>query len=231
MDAAEILSRCRQGAVVPVDKPAGMTSFDVIRRLRRITGVRKIGHAGTLDPMATGLLLCCFGSATRQAGALTGLSKEYSGTMRLGGETDSCDADTAVTKTLPWEHVRDEELSSCCRLFTGEIEQIPPIFSAIKVKGERLYKKARRGETVDIPARRVFIEELRVTGRRGPDVDFQVRCSKGTYVRSLARDLGRRLGCGAHLVALRRLAIGDWSVKDAVGLDELAEAASEKGKT
>ncbi len=211
-------------AVLLVDKPPGWTSFDVIRRLRRLLGVRKIGHAGTLDPMATGLLICLVGRATKLMESFMGMPKEYTGVLRLGEVTPSYDADTGVTERRPWAHLTDADLDAARRALEGEIEQRPPLYSAVKVGGERLYKKARRGETMETPPRRVRIDAFELSGREGADVSFVVRCSKGTYVRSLAHDFGAALGTGAHLVALRRTAIGPYRVEQAWTLDALGAA-------
>ncbi|MEL7362885.1 MAG: tRNA pseudouridine(55) synthase TruB [Bacteroidota bacterium] len=221
------------GYALPVDKPPGLTSFGVIRRLRRFLGVKKIGHAGTLDPMATGLLICLVGRpATREQDRFMGLPKEYSGTLRLGETTASYDAETAVEARTPLARPPDEgELEAARRQFLGEIEQVPPVYSAIKQGGERLYKKARRGESVEVKARRVTVTAFdlgvpRQVSADTFDLDFEVACSKGTYIRSLAHDLGQVLGVGAHLVALRREAIGPHRVAEAWTLDAL-QAATE----
>jgi tRNA pseudouridine55 synthase len=211
-------------AVLLVDKPAGWSSFDVIRKLRRLLGVRKIGHAGTLDPMATGLLICLVGRATKRMEHFMGLPKAYTGTLRLGEVTPSYDAETDVTERHAWSHVGDAALEDARRLFLGEIEQVPPMYSAVKVGGERLYKKARRGEAVSRPPRRVRVDAFTLTGRAGADVSFVLRCSKGTYVRSLAHDFGQALGVGAHLVALRRTEIGPYAAAAAWTIQQLEEA-------
>lgn len=211
-------------AVLLVDKPPGWSSFDVIRRLRRLLTVRKIGHAGTLDPMATGLLICLVGRATKLQDTFMGLGKTYTGTLRLGEITPSYDAETDVVERQAWQHLTDDDLDAARQAFLGQIEQRPPMYSAVKVGGERLYKKARRGETIERPPRTVTLEEFSILRRDGADVDFRVRCSKGTYIRSLAHDFGATLGVGAHLTALRRTAIGPHRVEDAWTLDALAEA-------
>lgn len=207
-----------------IDKPRGWSSFDVIRKLRRLTRVRKIGHAGTLDPMATGLLICLFGRATKQMTTFMGLEKEYEGTLRLGQVTPSYDAETPVSEEHPWDHVTDEDLEQVRRGFLGTITQVPPMYSAVKVDGERLYRKARRGETVARPPRQIHIHAFELTGREGADVSFRVRCSKGTYIRTLAHDVGAQLGVGAHLVTLRRTRIGPYGVERAWTLEALAQA-------
>ena len=213
-------------AAVLVDKPPGMTSFGVVKKVRWALGVKKVGHAGTLDPMATGLLIVLVGrGATRQQDRFMGLPKVYTGTVRLGQTTPSYDADTPVEAETDASGVTDAEVDAALAPLTGEILQRPPVYSAIKRGGERLYKKARRGETVEIEPRPTTVTEFVVTERRGCDLDVRVACSKGTYVRSLAHDLGAALGVGGHLVALRREAIGPFSVGEAFALDALVEAA------
>lgn len=211
-------------AALLIDKPKGWSSFDVIRRLRPLLGVRKIGHAGTLDPMATGLLICLLGRATKQMEAFMGLPKQYAGTLRLGETTPSYDAETPVEAVRPWEHLTDADLEAARQAFVGLIAQRPPLYSAVKVGGERLYKKARRGELAERPVRQVEVTRFALTARRGPEVDFEVDCSKGTYIRSMAHDFGEALGVGAHLVALRRVAIGPHRVGAAWTMEALAEA-------
>ncbi len=218
------LPRSFDGAVLLVDKPGQGSSFDVIRKLRRLLPVRKIGHAGTLDPMATGLLICLVGRATKRMEAFMGLPKTYEGTLRLGETTPSYDAETDVAERRAWRHLTDADLEAARRRFVGEVTQQPPMYSAVKVGGERLYRKARRGEVTERPLRRVRIDEFALTGREGADVTFRVRCSKGTYIRSLAHDFGQVLGVGAHLTALRRTAIGPYAVQDAWTLEGLEQA-------
>lgn len=220
--AADPLPEPGQPAVLLVDKPAGLTSFDVIRRLRPALGQKRIGHAGTLDPMATGLLIVLVGrEATRQQERFMALPKTYTGTLRLGETTASLDAETPVEQRRDASGISDEDLERVRASFLGEIEQIPPMYSAVKVGGERLYRAARRGEEVERRPRPVTIHRLEWSGRRGPDVDFLVACSKGTYVRTLAHDVGEALGVGAHLVALRRTGIGPFRVEEAWGLEAL----------
>ena len=211
-----------EGYVLPVDKPQGITSFDIIRRLRRILGVRKIGHAGTLDPMATGLVICLVESATKWADHFQLLPKCYTGTFRLGETTPSLDADTPVEARVSTGHLVPQDVEEAAARFVGEIEQIPPMYSAVKVEGQRLYKKARQGVTVERQPRPVTIYWLDVDATALPDVTFTVACSKGTYVRTLAADIGAALGVGAHLTALRRLGIGDVQAAQAWTLDALA---------
>ena len=199
-------------AVLLMDKPKGWSSFDVIRKLRGLTRMRKIGHAGTLDPMATGLLICLTGRATKQMETFMRLPKVYEGTMRLGESTPSYDAETPVTNRADWRDVTDHALEDARQQFLGDIQQVPPMYSAVRIGGERLYKKARRGETVERPPAAVRIDRFELARRQGQDVSFVVACSKGTYIRSLAHDMGQTLGVGAHLTALRRTAIGPYEV-------------------
>ena len=217
--------------VIPIDKPKGITSFGVIRRLRGILKVKKIGHAGTLDPMATGLLICLVGrEATRCADVFQGQHKLYSGTIKLGETTASYDAETDVVESRDTSGVTPEQVAEAATQFVGEIEQIPPVYSAIKKDGERLYKKARRGEEVDVPPRQVTVFFFDVDPSNLPDVTFETGCTKGTYVRSLAHDLGAALGVGGHLTALRRLAIGDTHVDGAWTLERLEEETGAKSR-
>lgn len=207
--------------VLLIDKAKGLTSFDIIRRLRRVSPIRKIGHAGTLDPMATGLVICLAGKATKQMTSFMDMDKVYSGTIRLGQTTPSYDAETTAETTGNPEPLTAHDLDQARTHFLGEIEQETPMYSAAKVGGERLYKKARRGESVIRVPRQVRIDRFDLESRRGPDVDFIVQCSKGTYIRSLAHEFGQRLGVGGHLIALRRESIGPYMASDAWPVDEL----------
>lgn len=213
-------------AVVLVDKPDGFSSFTVIRRLRGILGVRKIGHAGTLDPMATGLLICLVGKATKRMETFMGMDKVYTGTIRLGATTASYDAETPAEAHVDASGVTDADLEAVRQSFLGRQEQIPPMYSAVKIGGERLYKKARRGEAIERPARSIEISRFTLGPRIGDDIPFEVACTKGTYIRTLAHDVGARLGVGGYLTALRREAIGPYRVEAAWTLDALADAAS-----
>ena len=209
-----------------VDKPAGITSHDVVSRVRRLAGTRKVGHAGTLDPAATGLLLLGLDSSTRLLTYLVGLDKEYLATIRLGVATTTDDAEGDVVTTAPQEAlaaISDETLRAATPAFTGRISQVPSTVSAIKVDGKRAYALARAGETVNLTAREVTVsafEILHVDRTDGLHLDVRVECSSGTYIRALARDLGERLGVGGSLTALRRTRIGPFSVADAAPLDE-----------
>lgn len=219
----------KEGAILLVDKPLGWTSFDVVNKIRyklkHKLGVRKIkvGHAGTLDPLATGLLIICTGKFTKKLNDLQGLYKSYEGTMKLGATTPSFDKETKEDAQFPTDHI-DESLIETTRLsFLGEIEQVPPIFSALKVDGERLYKQARKGIAVEIKSRSVHIYDFDIQSVEMPELNFYISCSKGTYIRSIAHDFGKALKSGAYLSALRRVSIGEHSIKDAWNLEELLD--------
>jgi tRNA pseudouridine55 synthase len=208
------------GAILLVDKPVTWTSFNVVSKvrmtLRKLCGHRvKVGHAGTLDPLASGLLIIGTGGCTKELQQLTDEDKAYTATLRLGQTTPSYDAETDVDRERPWEQVDEAAIRQVLQDFTGPIQQFPPDYSAKRFNGERAYFLARKGEAVDLPARPVIIHALDLVSRQGPDVTVDVRCSKGTYIRSLAHDIGQALGCGAHLVGLRRTASGAFHVKDA----------------
>ncbi len=199
--------------ILLVDKPTGMTSHDVVDHIRRAARMRRIGHTGTLDPAATGLLILCLGPATRLSEFLTGLDKVYEGTMRLGVTTDSYDMDGTVTEERPVPELSEQDIQQAFDALTGDIMQTPPMVSAVKVGGERLYKKARKGETVERKARPVTVREFSMLGLHTPDIDFRVRCTRGTYARALCHDVGQALGCGAVLASLRRTWVGQHSVE------------------
>lgn len=209
--------------VVVVDKPAGMTSHDVVARIRRLARTRRVGHAGTLDPMATGVLVVGIGRATRLLGHLTGGEKEYDATMRLGVTTTTDDAEGDVVEVRDAAVVNDDALAAAVASFVGDIEQVPAAVSAVKVGGVRAYQRVRRGEDVELAPRQVHVAAFDLVARRGDDVDVHVECSTGTYVRALARDVGAALGVGAHLTALRRTRVGPFGLDDAHTLDALAE--------
>ena len=208
-----------------IDKPLTWTSFQVVNKLRWEIRQRfnikkiKVGHAGTLDPLATGLLIICTGKQTKEINVYQGQIKEYTGTFILGATTPSYDLETEVDKTYPTEHITKELLNETTKQFIGEIQQKPPIFSAIKKDGKRLYELARKGETTEIKSRTVTISEFEINNVNLPEVEFRVVCSKGTYIRSLAYDFGLALNSGAHLTVLRRTKIGKFSVNNAVSVD------------
>jgi tRNA pseudouridine55 synthase len=190
-----------------VDKPQGLTSHDIVARIRRGTHIKRVGHAGTLDPMATGVLVVCVGAATRLSEYVMASPKYYAATVRLGVETDTYDAEGQIMTTAPVDHLTRETVEQALTAFQGELNQVPPMYSAIKQGGKKLYELARKGETVERPARRIWME-VSLLDFVLPDIQLGVACSPGTYIRSLAHDLGAALGLGGHLVALRRLRSG-----------------------
>ena len=217
-------SSTRAGLVV-VDKPAAMTSHDVVARVRRLAGTRKVGHAGTLDPMATGVLLLGVNRATRLLGHLMLTEKAYDATIRLGASTNTDDADGEIVTHASAAGLDEDDVRTAAARFVGDIEQVPSSVSAIKVDGERAYKRVRAGEILDLPPRPVTVHELAVHDLRREgdllDVDVSVRCSSGTYIRAIARDLGAELGVGGHLRSLRRTAVGDFGLDEAWPLGEM----------
>jgi tRNA pseudouridine55 synthase len=215
--------------VLVVDKPAGMTSHDVVARIRRLAGTRRVGHTGTLDPSATGVLVLCLGRATRLVTALQAGTKTYAAVARLGVTTTSEDLDGEVLTTVSAAHLDESAVCGALSAFQGAIDQVPPMVSAIRIDGERLHERARRGEVVDRPPRRVHIESIvldRFVPGEAAEVAFLIACSAGTYVRSIARDLGERLGVGGALASLRRVANGPFTAAEAV---ELAALESDPG--
>lgn len=220
------------GQTIIFDKPLDLTSFDVIYRLRRILHIQKIGHAGTLDPKATGLLIVCTGKSTKKIDSYMGLPKEYTGTMVLGEQTPSMDSETEVSLKHDISFVTIEAVEKAAQSLTGEIDQIPPMYSAVSKNGQRLYSLARKGETIEREPRRVVVEEFEIIDFSPPIVKFRVLCSKGTYIRVLAHDLGQKLGCGAWLSSLRRTAIGEFRVDDAVTIESFKDIYySDKSET
>ncbi|MDT8415522.1 MAG: tRNA pseudouridine(55) synthase TruB [Flavobacteriaceae bacterium] len=218
------------GQILLIDKPLGWTSFDVVNKIRwhlkKVFGLKKIkvGHAGTLDPLATGLLILCTGKFTKQIDSLQAQRKTYTGTFFLGATTPSYDLETSVDQTFAIDHITESALKNVAKSFEGVIAQKPPVFSAIKKDGKRLYDLARAGKEVHIEARKVAIYECRITRIEMPEVDFKVVCSKGTYIRSLAHDFGKALQSGAYLKTLRRTQIGDYSISDAISVDDFISA-------
>jgi tRNA pseudouridine55 synthase len=219
------------GGLVIVDKPAGWTSHDVVARIRKLAGTKRVGHAGTLDPMATGVLVVGVEKATRLLGYLALTEKEYTGTIRLGQTTDTDDADGAVIECVPAVKIGEDELLRAARTLTGELSQVPPGFSAIKVGGRRSYQLARAGQAPALQPRAVTVSRFDVTAVRRDgdllDADIAVTCSSGTYIRALARDLGAALGVGGHLTALRRTRVGPYLASQARTLDQLAAEAGQ----
>ena len=209
--------------LVVVDKPAGLTSHDVVARVRRLAGTRRVGHAGTLDPMATGVLVLGVGRATRLLGHLAGHDKEYDATIRLGATTTTDDAEGEVVATADATAVTDAAIAEHLAGLVGDLLQVPAAVSAVKVDGRRAYQRVRAGEQVELAARPVHVAAFDLLTRRGNDLDVHVQCSTGTYVRALARDVGAALGVGAHLTALRRTRVGAFTLAEAATLDQLAD--------
>lgn len=215
----------QEGAFILVDKPLRWTSFDVVNKvrwcLRPLCGKIKVGHAGTLDPLATGLVIICTGKWTKQIEAFMAREKEYIASIRFGAVTPSFDLETLPEGTFPYEHINLDYLNSTLEQFTGAIAQVPPAYSAIRVNGDRAYKKARKGNEVEMPVREVFVKELEVLDYIAPELTLRIDCSKGTYIRSLANDLGKACGSGAYLAGLRRTRIGEFQVEQANKMDDL----------
>jgi len=201
--------------ILLIDKPEGWTSFQAVKRLKYALKARKIGHAGTLDPLATGLLIICQGKKTKEIESIQAMPKEYTGMFVLGETTPSFDLETAVDKSFPTNHITDELLAETVTSFLGEQEQTPPLFSAVKVNGKRAYDIARSGGTAELKSKKINISEFEINRIEKNKILFRVVCSKGTYIRSLARDFGNRLNSGAYLTNLRRTKIGDYSVEQA----------------
>ena len=215
------------GGVLLIDKESSWTSFDVVAKLRSAWKIPKIGHAGTLDPLATGLLIVCCGKATKRITEFQDREKEYRAVVKLGATTKTYDAEGEEENITDVSHLNPQDVIDAASRFTGDIDQIPPMYSARKVDGKRLYQLARKGEDVERPATRVRIHTLEVTDIRLPRFTMTVRCSKGTYIRTLAHDIGRMLGTGAYLESLRRTAIGEFSVDDALTVPALVTIARE----
>lgn len=209
-----------------IDKPAGLTSFDVIRQLRRCCNIRRIGHAGTLDPMATGVLPVALGFATRLIEYLMTGEKVYQATLLLGAETDTQDAEGQVVSTGDWSQVKRSQVDEACAAMTGTILQMPPMFSALKRDGKPLYQLARQGIEVPRQAREIQIDSIEIVRFEPPEIDLRVACGKGTYIRTLCHDLGAQLGCGGHLSALRRVKNGIFEQADSYPLQEITALAA-----
>ncbi len=219
----------KKGEILAFDKPYGWTSFGLVAKVRwqlcHRMGVKKlkVGHAGTLDPLATGVLLVCTGKATKRIEELQAHTKEYVATLKLGATTPSFDLEKPIDAVYPTEHITREMVEEVLTRFVGTIEQVPPVFSACKVDGSRAYDLARRGEEVELKAKTLVIDEIELLRCELPEIDIRVVCSKGTYIRALARDIGQALHSGAHLTALRRTRIGDRRVEDCLRLEEFPE--------
>lgn len=207
-----------------VDKPVGLTSHDVVQVIRKGTNIRRAGHTGTLDPRASGVLVVLIGPAVRLSEYVSASDKRYQAILQLGASTDTYDADGTVTRSRPVEHITELQFEEALKGFIGEIEQIPPPYSAVKVKGRKAYEMAREGEEVDLAPRKIKVYTLDLLEWAPPEAVIDVYCSSGTYVRSLAHDLGEKLGCGAHLIGLRRTRSGRFTLRDAVPLRKLRES-------
>lgn len=208
------------GEVILVDKPLNWTSFDVVGKIRRAIGVSKVGHAGTLDPMATGLLIVCTGKKTKEVLSFQDLEKTYTGTILLGKKSKSMDLETELVGDVDISSITDEEILNVREKFIGKIMQIPPMYSAIKFKGKSLYDMARKGKSIDLKPREVTVYKFDIVEINKPYVKFKIKCSKGTYIRSIANDFGEALGCGGVLNSLRRSAIGNYSVDEALSIND-----------
>ncbi|MBN2483679.1 MAG: tRNA pseudouridine(55) synthase TruB [Candidatus Omnitrophica bacterium] len=213
----------REGLIL-INKPKGITSHDVVDVIRKKFSIRKVGHAGTLDPQATGLLPILVGRYTKLFPQFVNFDKEYIGIMKLGEVTTTGDSEGEMISRSPWEHLGEDEIRDAFSKFHGEIEQIPPMVSALRVNGKRLYKLARRGIEVERKPRKINIYQLEIQRIDRPFIEFYVKCSKGTYIRKLAEDIGAELKCGAHVVSITRTAIGPFRLADAVGLEECGDA-------
>ncbi|MFL5808959.1 MAG: tRNA pseudouridine(55) synthase TruB [Flavisolibacter sp.] len=209
-----------EGKLILIDKPYEWTSFDVVRKIRYLTKTKKVGHAGTLDPLATGLLIVCTGKFTKKINEYMAQEKEYTGTITIGALTPTYDLESAPTEFKPFEHITNTELEEAAKSFTGQIMQTPPIHSAIKKEGKRVYELARRGIDVKLEPRPVTISEFEIVKAELPVVHFRVVCSTGTYIRSLANDFGQELGTGGYLSKLCRTRIGSFLLKDALSVEE-----------
>lgn len=209
-----------EGKVLLINKPLRWTSFDAVNKVRNLIKIKKVGHAGTLDPLATGLLIICTGKFTKKINEYMAREKEYTGTFTIGATTPTYDLESNPENLKPFENISDDEIKSTTAQFTGEIFQVPPAHSAIRVAGERVYKLARQGKEVILEPRKITIKDFEITGIVLPVVHFRVVCSTGTYIRSLANDFGKALGCGAYLSSLCRTRIGEYRLNDAMTIEE-----------
>jgi tRNA pseudouridine55 synthase len=212
-----------QGQVLLINKPYDWTSFDVVRKIRSMIKIKKVGHAGTLDPLATGLLILCTGKFTKRINEYMAQEKEYTGTFVLGEETPTYDLESIPVSSGDYKSITEEQLHSATKQFIGEVMQVPPIHSAIKVDGKRVYELARKGIDVELQPRKITIHVFEITRIHLPEVDFKIVCSTGTYIRSIANDYGRALGCGAYLSALCRTRIGEFWLKDSLTIGQAAD--------
>lgn len=214
------LNKYEEGQVLLINKPFEWTSFDAVRKIRNLVRIKKVGHAGTLDPLATGLLIICTGKFTKKINEYMAQEKEYSGSFTLGATTPTYDLESEPENFKDTSSLSEEKIKSATKKFTGEILQVPPAHSAIKIEGKRVYELARQGKEVVMEPRKIFIKEFEITRIQMPVVSFRVVCSTGTYIRSLAHDFGKELGCGAYLSSLCRTRIGNFKLEDALTIDE-----------
>ena len=230
MKVQDTNSEYYKGKVLLIDKPLGWTSFDVVKKIRILTRVSKVGHAGTLDPLATGLLIVCTGTFTKRINEFMAMEKEYTGSFTLGATTATYDLESEPLNFKNYDHLSEDQIHAASRQFIGEIFQVPPAHSAIKMEGKPAYKLARKGKEVKLEPRKIFIKEFQISQVKLPIVHFRVVCSTGTYIRSLASDFGDALGCGAYLSSLRRTRIGNFHVEDAMQIEEFQKLVNPSGK-
>ncbi len=228
IDIHPVTQAFNEGMMLLINKPKEWTSFDVVNKLRFATKAKKVGHAGTLDPLATGLVIVCTGKFTKRIDEFQAQEKEYIGTITLGATRPSYDMETEIDQEFPTQHITTEMIHTAAQKYTGIIEQMPPAYSAIKVGGKRAYKAAREGKPLALKTRQVEIKEFEITGIEMPNVHFKVVCSKGTYIRSLAYDMGKTLGSGAYLAALCRTRIGAFLLTDAEEVSEFVEKVKDQ---
>ena len=225
----------KEGQLILIDKPLEWSSFDAVKKVRNAIKKKlnikkiKVGHAGTLDPLATGLLIMCTGRYTKKIEELQGLIKVYTGIMKLGATTPSFDLETEIDHEFETSHITEEKITIATQSLTGELDQVPPMFSAKKINGKRAYTYARKGEAIELKPKRILVSEFQTKTDNFPNVDYSITCSKGTYIRSLARDLGLELDSGAHLTALRREKIGDYSVDQAFDVETFIKTLNQIG--
>ena len=220
----ELKADFEAGKVLLIDKPLHWTSFDAVRKIRNSIRIKKVGHAGTLDPLATGLLIICTGKYTKKINEYMAQEKEYTGSFTLGAVTPTYDLESEPQQQKDITGIRSEMIYAATKQFTGEIQQLPPIYSAIKKQGTPLYELARRGEEVELQPRKIFVKEFEITNIDLPKVYFRIVCSTGTYIRSIANDFGAALGCGGYLSGLRRTRIGDFNVEDGMTMEGFMES-------
>ncbi len=225
----EVINPFEEGKVLLINKPLRWTSFDAVRKIRNLIRIKKVGHAGTLDPLATGLLIICTGKFTKRINEYMAQEKEYTGTFTLGATTPTYDLESEPENFKSTDHINEEILESATRQFIGEIMQVPPAHSAIKVDGKRVYELARQGKEVKLEPRKITIKEFEITKVEMPIVHFKVVCSTGTYIRSLANDFGEVLGCGAYLSSLCRTRIGSFLLNDAMSMEAFEASIKKEG--